>query len=62
MGKTDPNSANKDPDDIHNGTQATWFIWFVYNIFSERYESQHGKFQCLYPKRDPDYGQAQEYT
>ena len=60
MGKTDPQTADQDPNDIHNGTQAPGFIWFVYYIFTERYESQHGKFQCLYPKGDPDNGQTEE--
>jgi len=62
MGKADPQTAYQDPYDIHYGAQTPGFIWFVYNIFTERYESQHGKFQGLYPERDPDNSQAEQNT
>lgn len=62
MGNTDPETTYQDPDDIHYGAQAPGFIWFVYYILTERYESQHGKFQGLYPEWDPDNGQAEKNT
>ena len=62
MSKADPYATKQDPDNIHQGTQAPGFIWFVYYFFSEGYERQHGKFQGLYPKRDPDNGQTEEKT
>ena len=59
MCKADPYTAYQDPDDIHNGTQATRFIWFVNYIFPEWYESQHGKFHGLKSKWNSNNGKAQ---
>jgi hypothetical protein len=60
MGKTDPKTTYQDPDDIHKGTQATWFIRFGDYIFSKGYECQHGKFQGLHTEWNPDDGYTQQ--